>query len=663
MKIIAILGGGCGAMAAAFALTNDANWRSQREVTVYQLGWRLGGKGAAGRGIDARIEEHGLHLWGGFYQNAFHMIRQCYAELGRDWEQVFLPLGDFCAQELLGGTWEAWPSNFPHKENGLPGDTDPATGQPYEPVSMANAISQALGWLVAQIDAAKSPLNADAKKEEVLASLRQVQSQFVATYTTSVSGGALERSGLLDALEDLRRDALNFFDSIGAAFRRLRISADVIRTCALGMIKDHVLTQGFDVIDSHELSAWMNHHGAEPETLDSALVMGGYDYVFGYPGGDTNAPSLSAGAGLRGVMRLILGYRGDIFWKMRHGMGDAVFEPLYTLLKQRGVKFEFFSRITQLELSADNAQIDAIHFEKQVDLLVGDYDPLVEYRGTKVWPTKPRFEQIVGGKALEQDWDYSNLETPSSRWPPVKGGSPLTREGDFDEVVLGISLGALKTICEPLYKRLPDWKTMLDEVATVPTLSCQLWFTRTMPQLGWKPSKIPVITNYEQRFNTIADMSFLLSDEETPARGARAIAYLCGPLDATLVPPSATQQQADLLVRQHAATWMRDHLPVIMSHASSATLVDFSNGAADPFSTQFFRANFAPSEQYVLSLPGTAVHRLHAADSKVKNLFLAGDWTCNGLNAGCVEAAVISGVQAARAILKDPRPVPGAADR
>jgi hypothetical protein len=32
------------------------------------------------------------------------------------------------------------------------------------------------------------------------------------------------------------------------------------------------------------------------------------------------------------------------------------------------------------------------------------------------------------------------------------------------------------------------------------------------------------------------------------------------------------------------------------------------------------------------------------------NLYLAGDWTLNGLNAGCVEAAVMSSMQAARAI-------------
>ena len=40
----------------------------------------------------------------------------------------------------------------------------------------------------------------------------------------------------------------------------------------------------------------------------------------------------------------------------------------------------------------------------------------------------------------------------------------------------------------------------------------------------------------------------------------------------------------------------------------------------------------------------------YAVRSGFKNLFLAGDWTLNGLNYGCVEAAVMSGMQAARAI-------------
>ena len=43
-------------------------------------------------------------------------------------------------------------------------------------------------------------------------------------------------------------------------------------------------------------------------------------------------------------------------------------------------------------------------------------------------------------------------------------------------------------------------------------------------------------------------------------------------------------------------------------------------------------------------------YRLRPDASGYDNLFLAGDWTECTLNAGCVEAAVISGMAAARAI-------------
>jgi hypothetical protein len=87
-KKIVILGGGVGALTTAFQLTDpeqERNWKDCYDITVYQLGWRLGGKGASGRNqnISNRIEEHGLHVWFGYYYNAFKMIKQCYKELGR----------------------------------------------------------------------------------------------------------------------------------------------------------------------------------------------------------------------------------------------------------------------------------------------------------------------------------------------------------------------------------------------------------------------------------------------------------------------------------------------------------------------------------------------------------------------------------------------------
>ena len=68
-----VLGGGCSAMAAVFGITDRAGWQDKFDITVYQPGWRLGGKGAAGRNakMGQRIEEHGLHMLMGCYQNAF----------------------------------------------------------------------------------------------------------------------------------------------------------------------------------------------------------------------------------------------------------------------------------------------------------------------------------------------------------------------------------------------------------------------------------------------------------------------------------------------------------------------------------------------------------------------------------------------------------------
>jgi predicted NAD/FAD-dependent oxidoreductase len=57
-----------------------------------------------------------------------------------------------------------------------------------------------------------------------------------------------------------------------------------------------------------------------------------------------------------------------------------------------------------------------------------------------------------------------------------------------------------------------------------------------------------------------------------------------------------------------------------------------------------------PSERYVLSVKGSTKYRLAADDSKFENLYLAGDWVATRLGAGCVEAATMAGLAAARKI-------------
>ena len=67
--------------------------------------------------------------------------------------------------------------------------------------------------------------------------------------------------------------------------------------------------------------------------------------------------------------------------------------------------------------------------------------------------------------------------------------------------------------------------------------------------------------------------------------------------------------------------------------------------------TQHLSVNVDPSDRYVQSVPGTERYRLRPDESGYDNLVLAGDWTDSGMNAGCIEAAVMSGLEAANAVL------------
>ena len=173
---IAILGGGAGALSAAFGITEVPGWQDQYEITVYQLGWRLGGKGASGRNrtVADRIEEHGLHIWFGYYENAFRAIRTCYAELNRapntplaTWDMAFKPHNSIVVQEFvdelrlrdgtvvqerrphLGGPWQTWYVPF-GTTPGTPGDEAPVIAP--DPALVFHHLQQMLTQLAAAIE-------------------------------------------------------------------------------------------------------------------------------------------------------------------------------------------------------------------------------------------------------------------------------------------------------------------------------------------------------------------------------------------------------------------------------------------------------------------------------------------------------------------------------
>jgi uncharacterized protein with NAD-binding domain and iron-sulfur cluster len=454
--------------------------------------------------------------------------------------------------------------------------------------------------------------------------------------------------------------------------RHLFLAIDLAATTVRGLLADGVLYRGLDPLDDMEFRDWLRKHGASESAVWSAPIKAVYDLVFAYEQGDPRRPNIAAGVALRTMLRTGWTYKGAFAWKMQAGMGDTVFTPLYEVLKRRGVTFAFFHRVENLGLSADRQSVDSIDVTVQATAKDGEYRPLVDVKGLPCWPSKPLYEQLVEGDELRQGG--FDLESAWTAWPGV-GRRTLRRGQDFDRVVLGISVAALPYLTRELSAASRRWADMLDRVKTVQTQAFQLWLDRDARQLGWDADEPAVVGSYPACW---ADMSHLLPREEWGAElSVKNVSYFCYPLsEPEPIPapgsdPNFPLKEAErvkaaslaFLRRDVGALWPDGTTPPQTGPLDWVALVDPSGGAGEGrFDAQFWRANIDPTERYVLSVTGSTAYRLGADESGFANLYLAGDWTRNGLNAGCVEAAVISGMQASRALCGHPQVIVGEKD-
>ena len=145
-----------------------------------------------------------------------------------------------------------------------------------------------------------------------------------------------------------------------------------------------------------EFCDWLRSHGCH--NPKNAITCAFYDACFAYEKGSTSAHAQNMGAGtmLNGLLRLVLGYNKSIMLAMNAGMGDTIFAPLYLALKDRGVQFEFFHKVTNLRLSTDRTCIDSIHIDVQATPH-GDYSPLIPVNRILLL-AKRAFVGPVGGR-------------------------------------------------------------------------------------------------------------------------------------------------------------------------------------------------------------------------------------------------------------------------
>ena len=167
----------------------------------------------------------------------------------------------------------------------------------------------------------------------------------------------------------------------------------------------------------------------------------------------TRCPTWPPGTGIHGILRLIGGYREHVAYKMQAGMGDTVFGPFYEVLRDRGVRFEFFREVTGLELSTDRTagRRDPRSSARPSCSSGTDYDPLVDVAGLPCWPNEPRWDQLVDGPALRA----AGVAFEHGGRAPGAVEQVLAHGTDFDLVVLAIPAPALGGICAEVADQVP----------------------------------------------------------------------------------------------------------------------------------------------------------------------------------------------------------------
>jgi uncharacterized protein with NAD-binding domain and iron-sulfur cluster len=428
-----------------------------------------------------------------------------------------------------------------------------------------------------------------------------------------------------------------------------------------GLVADRLITdaRGFRAINDEDFGEWILRHGAHRDVLEFPLIRGLYDLVFGYEDGDPDRPAFGAGLAVFLTGLVLFEYKGAIFWKMTAGMGDIVIAPIYQVLRDRGVEFEFFHRLDSLHLDPRRQAVDAITMGRQVRLADGvdHYEPLTRVRKLPVFPKHPLIGQLADHGHIT-DWEL--LET---HWDPRNDAETRTlRRGiDFDHVVLAVSLGMVDIVASELIEDRPEWREMTSRISTVGTQAFQIWLTPDEPTLGWDRPGVTT-SAYLPPFETWASMAQTLWAEDWPdGSRPKTVAYFCGSLGArwpSTEEPTAYIRRHEKAVHSEAVQFLNRHVGLWFPSAVSEDgfawhLLSGVNGhrGAAALATQHVSVNIDPSDRYVQSIPGSDRYRLRPDESGYDNLVLAGDWTDCGMNAGCIEAAVMSGLEAANALL------------
>ncbi len=395
-----VLGGGAGALAAAFELTATEALRERFEVTVLQPGWRLGGKGASGRRAETgqRIEEHGLHVWFGFYREAFGLIRRAYEELGDDapaqpWTSAFSPIERLVLWDPDGDELRSWSLPLPAQ----PLEQVPQTAPDDPALGASERLLRSWRDFLDDVDDGWAAVPAALKLAAAVARASPPDDGRALRETARLLRGAVEAQALIERAIP---------GDTPFMLRVLNRLLDFWAALLTGIVEDELLRPPGDFdpaaiarLDELEFRAWLKPHVHFEDTLEHSFVRVLYDLAFAYEQGDPKRPNVAAGMALENLFRILFGHDGALMLRMEGGMGDVIFAPLYDALVKRGVHFRFFHHVTGLGVSEDGRAIETVEAIEQATLRDGRVPAAGDGRGRALLARRAALGPARAGRA------------------------------------------------------------------------------------------------------------------------------------------------------------------------------------------------------------------------------------------------------------------------
>ena len=385
-KKVAILGGGPASCAAALALTDQPGWKECYDITIYELGWRLGGKARSGRNKKYGQRSEGITGYdfpGSSYLETKRLLQSVYDELKRPegaplrtFEEAFKPIPFFAGTET---------------------DCKVDT-KCFSADYLFEKLTGKFFWMTEKMI---KELNIS---YIIMKEHSNPNSSFLKSQAVSVQ--ALLKSTFLASKRPLvTQEFLSMIDTAAAVI--------------IGIMEDNLLERGMCSINHLDLRQWLKKHGASQITLNSGFILMHYDEMMSYTNGAIHKPDVEAGTALQLWLPLYFCCEGAFYWDHEAGVGDAIFAPIYEVLKRRGVVFKFFHKVEKLVLNNNSNLVEEIRMIKQVRLLAEEYNPLVNVKGLPSWPNEPKYEEIINQEAYLLQEHKIDLESFWTNWSRV----------------------------------------------------------------------------------------------------------------------------------------------------------------------------------------------------------------------------------------------------